>query len=197
LNTNLKLNQVLNHKADCSFSLAGGCRLINSKLGFPVGLPQKFCETCLEGGVSSEKSTKFREQAIDNVHKYVHENPKSAEKVNAYVGWKKSKISWANATSWLKSEVSKVTKTLSLDVLNQRKESCFGSVSTEACSMLRKHTDGYHYCGSCGCGIREEARLDGTPSKLEYPYHECPLRRPGFSNHESIPVQQEVQGSGS
>jgi hypothetical protein len=184
LNKHLNLNQIPSHKANCNFSLEGGCTLINNKLGFPVGITKNFCDKCISNGPSSEESTKMRDNAINNIHKQVEGDPRTAEKVNAYVGWRKTKPTWANATSWLKSEISKRLGSISLDVLNQRKESCFGGVSTEACNMLRKHTDGYHYCGACGCGVREEARLDGTPSKLEYPHLECPLHKPGFSNHD-------------
>ena len=166
----------------CEFRIHNGCRLIDAKLGLPVGVPEDFCSKCLSNGQSSKESTELRERVVNNINASVRDNPLVAEKTVAYVGWKKTRPSWANASAWLKSEASKVFSTISLEVLNTRKQSCFGSNSTEACSMMRKHSDGFHYCGSCGCGIREEARLDGTPSKLEYPYLECPLAKPGFSN---------------
>lgn len=174
------------NKVDCEFAAAGQCRLINNKLGIPVGLSDGFCTKCLSKGINSKDSVDLRDSVVDKINKYVSENPRAAEKLNALVGWRETRPSWSKAASWLKSEVSKRVGKISLNVLDQRKQSCFGGVSSEACNMLRKHTDGFHYCGSCGCGVREEARLDGKPSKLEYPYLECPLKKPGFSNHNSV-----------
>ncbi len=43
--------------------------------------------------------------------------------------------------------------------------------------------DGHAYCNECGCGEKDDTRLDGEGyTKLDYPYLPCPRQMPGFSN---------------
>jgi len=105
--------------------------------------------------------------------------------------WTKVKPTWEMAESFVKSMASKgfTAKKVELTIKNKRHISCFGKdldgkVVSLPCPSLAVSSDGKsHFCNSCGCGDRQVARLDGVPySKLDYPYLECPRRRPGFSN---------------
>lgn len=69
------------------------------------------------------------------------------------------------------------------NVVALRRRSCFGGDGAPACEKLVLE-DGYGYCGACSCGRWALARLDGeTLPKLRWAKLECPLARPGFSNH--------------
>lgn len=65
-----------------------------------------------------------------------------------------------------------------------RSDSCFGSESKPACPVLVTNAKGHRFCGACGCGETQIARLDAdTPegyTKLHYPALRCPLNREGF-----------------
>lgn len=180
----------------CKHSRGTGCKLISDRIGFPVGIGKSACERCLSGGVDTESSVALREDLINRVLSAVRDNPEVAFKVRAFDGWQKTRLSWGAAVNWVKSTASKVLGPIPLHILETRKRSCFGKTSSEACPMMRKHTDGFHYCGACGCGVREDTRLDGTPSKLEFPYLQCPLGRDGFSN-EKVPdrLLRQVPGN--
>lgn len=173
-------------QVDCPNSFGSSCKLVSQKLGFSVGVSIEGCNKCLEQGIDSPESTALRARVEDVVLYRIRTDPAIANKVKAFSGWQKAQITWKAAGAWLKSKTSRVLGPIPLHVLETRKTSCFGRVGSEACPMLRKHTDGFHYCASCGCGVREDARLDGNPSKLEFPYLQCPLGRPGFSN-EAVP----------
>ena len=64
-----------------------------------------------------------------------------------------------------------------------RRLSCFGNgADIPSCPKLALGKHG-HYCNACGCGDRSIASLDGDDyTKLHYPFLNCPLKRPGFSN---------------
>jgi glycosyltransferase involved in cell wall biosynthesis len=120
--------------------------------------------------------------------------------------WKSVKFSWENAKKFIKSAksrgmVSTLTDVVGLkstlgervseEIYNKRQLSCFGNKNDNIhpCEMLKIGSDGNHYCGSCGCGQQELAKLDSENdseyTKLHYPYLECPLQKPGFSNEHS------------
>lgn len=121
--------------------------------------------------------------------------------------WQKVKPSWENATKFLNSIKSRGLVSTALDaaginstlgervsnkILHQRKLSCFGSDvrNIPKCDRL-KHIDGKgFFCDSCGCGDKDLARLDADSpedyTKLHYPYLECPLEKPGFSNEKIV-----------
>lgn len=68
----------------------------------------------------------------------------------------------------------------------RRHLSCFGNTNVPPCDNLRSGKT-FHYCATCGCGESELARLDGPHghyTKLHFPELDCPLARPGFSNHK-------------
>lgn len=69
--------------------------------------------------------------------------------------------------------------------LQRRKASCFGNAKSLPCPVLVENGAGHKFCGACGCGQTQIARLDAdTPdgySKLHYPTLRCPLNRDGFT----------------
>ena len=168
----------------CQYRAGITCTLITAKLGFAVGISRSICEKCISEGPEHTNSVKLREHHVDLVLQQINVDPKLAQKVKGVRGWSDTRVTWKNATEWAKSKGSALFRTITLEQLEVRRTSCFGADPTKACPMLRKFNDGYHYCGACGCGVREEARLDGAPSKLEYPHLECPLRKRGFSNED-------------
>lgn len=103
-------------------------------------------------------------------------------------GWNTVKETWTKAEVFFTSAKSRglvatATNTggekAPEDVITLRKQQCFGG-----CSQLRYTIDQKPFCGACGCGSNKLAILtseDGY-SKLDYPYLECPLKKPGFSN---------------
>ena len=114
--------------------------------------------------------------------------------------WVPVRPSWEKALAFTRSLASEVTAdmvggTLSSSERNQRNVSCFGLTVkgrrlAEPCDSLALSRDGaHHYCADCGCGDTILARLDMVPpetrSKLDFPYLECPRKRPGFSNAPS------------
>jgi glycosyltransferase involved in cell wall biosynthesis len=80
------------------------------------------------------------------------------------------------------------------DVYQQRKISCFGDVekNIQPCSRLKYIENKGHFCGGCGCGSNNLARLDADSpneyTKLHYPQLECPLKKRGFSNEEKVEI---------
>lgn len=173
-------------QVQCPHSRGKTCTLMSNKVGFHLGVAKTLCEKCLSGGVDSPTSVALREDAVDRVLATIRDNPEVAMKVKSFAGWQRTQLSWRAAVNWGKSKASRVLGSVPLKVLEVRRQSCFGKNASGACPMMKKHTDGFHYCGACGCGVREDTRLDGDPSKLEFPYLQCPLGRPGFSN-EAVP----------
>lgn len=67
------------------------------------------------------------------------------------------------------------------EVIARRQESCRTCPSRQP----SKKWPGRHFCGSCGCGDRYSALLDGDGQhKLQFTELRCPRKRPGFSNAE-------------
>lgn len=121
--------------------------------------------------------------------------------------WQKVKPSWSNAVKFVsamksRGVISTVLDATGLDktsgdrisdeIFIKRKLSCFGDESKKinSCPRLRYIDKKGYFCGGCGCGNNDLARLDAdTPTeytKLHYPQLECPLKKPGFSNHKSF-----------
>lgn len=117
--------------------------------------------------------------------------------------WNKVKPTWENAIKFIEAAKSRGIISTALDalglnknsgervsdeILNQRKLSCFGNKekNIEPCSRLKYIKDKGYFCGGCGCGQRNLARLDADSpdeyTKLHYPNLECPLKKSGFSN---------------
>lgn len=117
--------------------------------------------------------------------------------------WKLVKPSWDKAIKFLEAIRSRGIISTALDVvginksygeriseeiLRRRKQSCFGNEikGIAPCQRLKFIKQKGYFCGECGCGDRELARLDSTfpggYTKLHYPYLECPLRKRGFIN---------------
>lgn len=117
----------------------------------------------------------------------------------------KWKLSWHSAVSFIAAAKSRGLTATALDaagVANQygervdeptflrRVKSCFGSEGTSPCPHLKVgvKTAPAVYCGQCGCGEAEVARLSeqgapdyaGSYTKLHYPVLECPINQPGF-----------------
>lgn len=66
-----------------------------------------------------------------------------------------------------------------------RRNSCFGDESKPACPVLVTNARGHRFCGACGCGETQIARLDADSpesyDKLRHPVLHCPLNREGFT----------------
>ncbi len=118
--------------------------------------------------------------------------------------WNAVKTSWGRAQSFTKSVASKgiVGKRVSLSIRGERDVSCFGGVYSDGttqlpCDSLIIGKDGKtKFCGECGCGEKEAARLtvpEGEYSKLDYPYLECPRRKRGFSNFDDTPFEVDLK----
>lgn len=69
--------------------------------------------------------------------------------------------------------------------LAARQSSCFGGAGKLPCPVLVENAGGHKFCGACGCGQTELARLDADKpedyTKLHYPVLRCPLNRDGFT----------------
>lgn len=126
-----------------------------------------------------------------------------AEEYRAKKGWSEVRDTWAKAQSFTKSMVSRgvTSKEVSLPQLQARTISCHGETLNGAtvgapCSKRKTSAEGStHYCGACGCGDTQLARLDGEGyTKLHYPYLECPLGRGGFSNQKLEPMAFTCHG---
>jgi glycosyltransferase involved in cell wall biosynthesis len=124
--------------------------------------------------------------------------------------WNVVKPTWTSALKFLNAVKSRGILSTTLDVIGindtfgnrvsdeiykQRRLSCFGDKNNgiNPCYRLTHTPNRGYFCGGCGCGNNDLAKLDGdTPdeyTKLHYPQLECPLKRTGFSNesHE-IPL---------
>ena len=119
--------------------------------------------------------------------------------------WEAVKPTWSNALKFLAAAKSRGVVSTALDamgvskafgdrvsdeVLQQRRLSCFGDKGmVAACSRLRYTSQNGYFCGGCGCGKNELARLDADSpdeyTKLHYPELQCPLKKKGFSNYEA------------
>jgi glycosyltransferase involved in cell wall biosynthesis len=143
--------------------------------------------------------------------KYISELEKTLKDISTKVtipdnGWKSVKFSWENAEKFITSMSSRgigstISNLLGIndnggtrvseEIYKQRQLSCFGDASKniEPCSNL-KHVNVGYFCGTCGCGDKKLAKLnsdfDGEYTKLHYPDLQCPLKKLGFSNYESI-----------
>lgn len=107
--------------------------------------------------------------------------------------WDRVKRTWEQADSFARSMVSRGVSGHSVDeeTLHLRQVSCGILPDSAPCPLLRKHEDGTHHCSGCGCPKSGLSRLDGEGyTKLHYPFLKCPLKRPGFSNHEQGVFEQ-------
>lgn len=120
--------------------------------------------------------------------------------------WFPVKDTWEAAASFIKAMASRGITSMKVapHVKAQRIQSCFGTNPEgvkvdEPCPSLTTSRDGtYFLCGACSCGDTSLAKISpentggSEPySKLDYPYLECPRKRPGFSNES--PVVQPVR----
>lgn len=121
-------------------------------------------------------------------HKTISEDRFRAPDIQAAmsgpVEWPRVKSSWEKALSFAKSVISGVVLPLDPEQYKRRHASCHGiwpdGTKVGAPCHLRRQVGDRYFCGACGCGSKPLAELD---HKLKYPYLECPLGRPGFSNH--------------
>jgi hypothetical protein len=123
----------------------------------------------------------------------------------AKLGWIRAVDSWHKASSFISAVKSRGVLSTALDyidinkeggarvsdeIYNLRKDSCFGNKNknTAPCEFLKKDTENDFFCGACGCASNKLAVLNAKEengySKLHYPHLQCPLKKPGFSNHE-------------
>ena len=135
---------------------------------------------------------------IDNFEKPIK------EKTQSKLGWGMVAESWHKASQFMDAASSrglistvldytgidnKQGERVSDEIYNLRRDSCFGSVEKDIkpCQFLSKDVDDMYFCKACGCGTNKLAVLNPTEengySKLHYPNLECPLAKPGFSNH--------------
>lgn len=126
------------------------------------------------------------------------------EHIKAKIGWTSVIESWHKASQFMdainsRGLISTVLDYTGIDntkgervsdeIYNLRKESCFGNheKNIPPCQFLSKDIDNMYFCKSCGCGTNKLAVLNSIDengySKLHYPNLECPLAKPGFSNH--------------
>lgn len=124
-------------------------------------------------------------------------------KLDFKISWKKVENSWYDAQSFIESVKSRgISSTISnvvgvnnnsgervdADTYNLRKKSCFGDENNPPCGALNNINKSQPFCGACGCGQNKLTILSSEDpndyTKLHYPYLECPLKKPGFSNHE-------------
>lgn len=72
------------------------------------------------------------------------------------------------------------------ETLQKRRDSCFGNGQKPPCALLVTNSRGHRFCGACGCGETQIARLDAdTPeqfSKLDYKVLRCPIKADGFTH---------------
>jgi len=114
--------------------------------------------------------------------------------------WAKVLPTWEMAEAFVKSMLSKgiTGKKVDLTIKGARHVSCFGTTldgvrREDPCPSLMRGSN-FYFCGACGCGEVEIARLGGEGyTKLDYPYLECPRKRNGFSNSEEGPPREFVQ----
>ena len=124
----------------------------------------------------------------------------------AKLGWIRAVDSWHKASSFINAVNSRGIISTALDfmdinkesgarvsdeIYNLRHDSCFGNKNknTPPCEFLRKDEENNFFCGACGCASNKLAVLNSKEengySKLHYPHLQCPLKKPGFSNHET------------
>ena len=146
-----------------------------------------------------------REPLHDILPKLVNSKPELSSFYKARLGWNKIKNNWIKAESFFESVLSRGVIATVEDVLNinndagnkvspeilkLREKSCFGDETNKPCPFLKYNKANEPYCSTCGCGDTNKLAVLKTNStkysKLEYPYLECPLKNPGFSNHEEI-----------
>lgn len=155
--------------------------------------------------INKHIESKMKEIIKDSFKLQSTESPiiddKLKEILTSKIGWTYAKNSWLKATSLLNSTVSRgvlptFKQLIGIDnsdgnmvdeeTYNQRKVSCFGDNNIPPCSALKKNIKGNWMCGACGCGDNNIAileEIEGSYSKLMYPYLECPLKKKGFSNY--------------
>lgn len=181
---------------------------LSARLGWPVGVGTDVCARCAgptdltfltrEGAAIDAQALALGHRAPASVliglsRRYPnHTSPTLIqEKVRVVEGWARVKDGWRLAQSFAKSLASKaLMDPISLPLLEQRHTSCNGTtldgqITSAPCEYRQASKEkGRYYCGACGCGDRDIARLD---TKLLYPYLECPKGAPGFSNHQATP----------
>lgn len=154
-------------------------------------------ESIIKSNISFEESDTFSKNIINKLP------PPKNKITNAVSGWQKVKNTWENADKFLSAIKSRGLVSSALNILNvnneggervspeileRRKLSCFGDDKLPVCNQLRKTENEEYFCGACGCGKNKLAILNSNEengyTKLHYPYLECPLKKPGFSNYE-------------
>ena len=140
----------------------------------------------------------------NNIIKIDNTEDINKEKIKPKLGWNLVAESWSKASQFIDAASSRGLISTMLDytgvdnkggervsdeIYNLRRESCFGNIekNIEPCQFLSKDPDDMHFCKGCGCGSNKLAvlnpRQEDGYSKLHYPNLECPLAKPGFSNH--------------
>lgn len=91
----------------------------------------------------------------------------------------------------------KDNKRISDDTKKLRYISCYGLANIKPCSNLKKSCkSNFYYCDGCGCGDHSHTWLlknKGDYSKLDYPYLNCPLKMPGFSNYDPNAPEKDLK----
>lgn len=192
----------------CHRTENGGCALVNLMLGWSDKMALEVCDRCWEaGGAMSQEGAQVRKEYVDDVISRVkrgsvkgytrqvltaltvfHMTPEEAaerskelaEGCAKKVAWRKVRKTWEKAVSFARSMAS--GQGVDDETYRQRHLSCFGKTPEGEfvqmpCPKLVQNEKGA-FCGACGCGEHELARLDGP--KLRFKYLECPLGRPGF-----------------
>ena len=111
--------------------------------------------------------------------------------------WGAVRGAWSKATALAMAVASRglASRKAEPEVKRLRWASCHGDAAAgrPPCKLREYSQDGrFHFCGACGCGEREVARLsavgsppdgpraDATYDKLDYPLLVCPIDMPGF-----------------
>jgi hypothetical protein len=88
-------------------------------------------------------------------------------------------------------------KKINDNVKKLRYISCYGLGEISPCKNLKKSSkSNFYYCGGCGCGDKPHTwlmRESGQYAKLDYPYLNCPLKMPGFSNYDPNSPDEELK----
>jgi len=189
---NLSLPQLNPREAarevQCEHRTGGGCIEVSRRVGWDVSVAIDWCDSCLASGrpdgrleevarriVASHAKPELRrhlDREVLEVLRDRHGIPIKLDEIarasDRKQRWKQVRVTWENAKSLALSATSRlVFGRIAEERMAARLDQC------RRCPARRTSGNG-EFCGVCGCGDTNLARLD---NKLQHPLLKCPLGR--------------------
>lgn len=175
-------------EAQCEHRTGGGCIEVSRRVGWDVSVAIDWCDSCHASGRPDGRLEEVARRIVErharpemrrHLDREVLEVLRDRHGVPVSLGevamasdrkqrWKNVRLTWENAKSLALSATSRLVFGR---IAEERMQARLGQCRR---CPARRESGGGEFCGVCGCGDTQLARLD---SKLKYPSLKCPLGR--------------------